>query len=240
MRVKVLSLVSSTNQYLLNLINNLRSGDSCVAEYQYAGRGRRGRYWVSPFGANLYLSMFWRLNNGYNTTTGLSIVVSIVIAELLREFSTADIKVKWPNDVYLYNKKLAGILVEIIRKEGKVVNIVIGIGINLFMHSVTNVFNDNWISLQAINININRNELAILVLQRLYNTLINFENSGLDFFIKRWQNVDYFMNKPVALLIGKNKIYGVAHGIDINGALLISTQGKILSLINDKISLRAV
>ena len=55
--VAVLPVIDSTNQYLLNRLNELKSGDSCVAEYQQAGRGRRGRKWFSPFGANLYLSM---------------------------------------------------------------------------------------------------------------------------------------------------------------------------------------
>ena len=62
--VAVLPVIDSTNQYLLERIGELESGDACVAEYQQAGRGRRGRKWFSPFGANLYLSMYWRLEQG--------------------------------------------------------------------------------------------------------------------------------------------------------------------------------
>ncbi len=63
-RITVLPVIDSTNQYLLDRLDELKSGDACVAEYQQAGRGRRGRKWFSPFGANLYLSMYWRLEQG--------------------------------------------------------------------------------------------------------------------------------------------------------------------------------
>jgi BirA family transcriptional regulator, biotin operon repressor / biotin---[acetyl-CoA-carboxylase] ligase len=76
--VAVLPVIDSTNQYLLDRIGELKSGDACVAEYQQAGRGRRGRKWFSPFGANLYLSMFWRLEQGPAAAIGLSLVIDLV------------------------------------------------------------------------------------------------------------------------------------------------------------------
>ena len=62
--LELIPIIGSTNQYLLERTNTLESGSVCIAEYQAAGRGRRGREWVSPFGANLYLSMYWRLDAG--------------------------------------------------------------------------------------------------------------------------------------------------------------------------------
>lgn len=117
-QVTVLPVVDSTNQYLLDRITELKSGDACVAEYQHAGRGRRGRQWVSPFGTNLYLSMFWRLEQGPAAAMGLSLVVGIVMAEVLRKLGAEQVRVKWPNDLYLNDKKLAGILVELTGKTG--------------------------------------------------------------------------------------------------------------------------
>lgn len=108
-RVSVLPVVDSTNQYLLDRIAELHSGDACVAEYQQAGRGRRGRQWISPFGANLYLSMFWRLEQGPAAAMGLSLVIGMVMAEVLQRLGAADVRVKWPNDLYLNDRKLAGI-----------------------------------------------------------------------------------------------------------------------------------
>lgn len=84
-RLAVIPVIDSTNQYLLDRMDTLQSGDACVAEYQQAGRGRRGRQWFSPFGSNLYLSMYWRLEQGPAAAMGLSLVIGIVLAEALQE-----------------------------------------------------------------------------------------------------------------------------------------------------------
>ena len=110
--ITVLPVIDSTNQYLMDRIGQLESGDACVAEYQQAGRGRRGRKWFSPFGANLYLSMFWRLEQGPAAAIGLSLVIGIVMAEVLRDLGAEKVRVKWPNDLYLLDRKLAGINID--------------------------------------------------------------------------------------------------------------------------------
>ena len=238
-RVTVLPVVDSTNQYFLDRIHVLRSGDACVAEYQQAGRGRRGRHWFSPFGANLYLSMFWRLEQGPAAAMGLSLVIGIVMAEVLRELGAPDVKVKWPNDLYLNDKKLAGILVELTGKTGDAANIVIGAGINLSMRSPdTSIVNQQWINLQEAGVQINRNELVARLLKRLRDTLVDFETRGLSPFVERWRELDNFIDRPVNLLIGEQKIYGIARGIDAQGALLLDRDGEIQPFIGGEISLR--
>lgn len=117
-RLTVIPVIDSTNQYLMDRMASLQSGDACVAEYQQAGRGRRGRQWFSPFGSNLYLSMYWHLEQGPAAAMGLSLVIGIVIAEALQQQGAPDIRVKWPNDIYLNDRKLAGILVELTGKTG--------------------------------------------------------------------------------------------------------------------------
>ncbi|PCR32148.1 hypothetical protein CQA89_27110 [Klebsiella pneumoniae] len=149
-RVTVLPVIDSTNQYLLDRLDELTSGDACVAEYQQAGRGRRGRKWFSPFGANLYLSMYWRLEQGPAAAIGLSLVIGIVIAEVLQQLGAEQVRVKWPNDIYLQDRKLSGILVELTGKTGDAAQIVSGAGINLVMRRVeSDVVNQGWISLQV-------------------------------------------------------------------------------------------
>ena len=155
--VTVLPVIDSTNQYLLDRIGELKSGDACVAEYQQAGRGRRGRKWFSPFGANLYLSMFWRLEQGPAAAIGLSLVIGIVMAEVLRKLGADKVRVKWPNDLYLQDRKLAGILVELTGKTGDAAQIVIGAGINMAMRRVEeSVVNQGWITLQEAGINLEK------------------------------------------------------------------------------------
>lgn len=239
-RVTVLPVVDSTNQYLLDRITELQSGDACVAEYQQAGRGRRGRQWISPFGANLYLSMFWRLDQGPAAAMGLSLVIGIVMAEVLKDLGAEDVRVKWPNDLYLNDRKLAGILVELTGKTGDAAQLVIGAGINLAMRETNaNAINQGWINLQEAGINIDRNELAATLLNELRQSLRQFEIDGLAPFIARWRALDNFIDRPVKLLIGDQQIFGIARGIDQQGALLLDQNGVIKPFIGGEISLRS-
>ncbi|OAT20533.1 MULTISPECIES: bifunctional biotin--[acetyl-CoA-carboxylase] ligase/biotin operon repressor BirA [Buttiauxella] len=237
--VAVLPVIDSTNQYLLDRIESLQSGDACIAEYQQAGRGRRGRQWFSPFGANLYLSMFWRLEQGPAAAVGLSLVIGIVMAEVLRELGAEDVRVKWPNDLYLNDRKLAGILVELTGKTGDAAQIVIGAGINLAMRNVaTDVINQSWINLQEAGINIDRNALAIRIIKELRKALYLFEDEGLIPFLPRWELLDNFINRQVKLIIGDKEIHGISRGINEQGGLLLEQDGVIKPWVGGEISLR--
>ncbi|MCT9846871.1 bifunctional biotin--[acetyl-CoA-carboxylase] ligase/biotin operon repressor BirA [Leclercia adecarboxylata ATCC 23216 = NBRC 102595] len=238
--VAVLPVIDSTNQYLLDRLNELQSGDSCVAEYQQAGRGRRGRKWFSPFGANLYLSMYWRLEQGPAAAIGLSLVIGIVLAEVLQSLGADDVRVKWPNDLYLKDRKLAGILVELTGKTGDAAQIVMGAGINLVMRNVqADDINQGWINLQEAGIAIDRNVLAVQVINELRHSLRIFEQEGLAPFLPRWEKLDNFVHRPVKLIIGDKEIYGTSRGINEQGALMLEQDGVIKPWVGGEISLRS-
>ena len=239
-RVTVLPVIDSTNQYLLDRLSELQSGDACVAEYQQAGRGRRGRKWFSPFGSNLYLSMYWRLEQGPAAAIGLSLVIGIVIAEVLQSLGADKVRVKWPNDLYLQDRKLSGILVELTGKTGDAAQIVSGAGINLMMRRVeSDVVNQGWISLQEAGISIERNTLAARLIKELRASLQLFEQEGLAPYLKRWEKLDNFINRPVKLIIGDKEIFGISRGIDAQGALLLEQDGVVKPWIGGEISLRS-
>ncbi|HCT4931670.1 TPA: bifunctional biotin--[acetyl-CoA-carboxylase] ligase/biotin operon repressor BirA [Morganella morganii] len=239
--VEVLPVIGSTNQHMMDKVGELRSGDACVAEYQYAGRGRRGRQWISPFGRNLYLSLYWRLEQGPAAAIGLSLVVGIVLAETLHELGASGVKVKWPNDLYLNDKKLAGILVELQGKTGDAAHVVIGIGINLTMESNgTDQIGQQWINLQQSGIQIDRNVLSSEFIKHLTDALHLFEKSGLTPFIERWYAFDNYLNREVKLIIGEREVFGVSRGINGQGALLLDQFGEITPYIGGEISLRGV
>lgn len=239
-KVTVLPVIDSTNQYLLERINELNSGDSCVAEYQQAGRGRRGRKWFSPFGANLYLSMFWRLEQGPAAAIGLSLVIGIVIAEVLHDLGADKVRVKWPNDLYLNDRKLAGILVEMTGKTGDAAQIVIGAGLNMVMRNVqTDVVNQGWITLQEAGVTIDRNTLAVRLIKELREALTLFEQEGLSPFLGRWEKLDNFIHRPVKLIIGNKEIFGTSRGINAQGALLLEQEGIVKPWVGGEISLRS-
>lgn len=238
--VEVIPVIDSTNQYLLDSIDTLTTGDVCLAEYQQAGRGRRGGKWFSPFGANLYLSMYWRLEQGPAAAMGLSLVVGIVIAETLVQFGCHDVKVKWPNDLYINNRKLAGILVEMTGKTGDVAHIVIGAGINIAMKSdTTSSIDQSWTSLYQEDVITDRNALSAAIITNLRSALRTFETQGMVPFLPRWHALDNFLNKPVKLIIGDREIHGIERGINEFGALMLEQEDEIKAWVGGEISLRA-
>ncbi len=239
--VSVIPVIDSTNQYLLERMHEMESGAACIAEYQQAGRGRRGRQWFSPFGANLYMSMYWRLEQGPAAAMGLSLVIGIIMAETLRSLGADDVRVKWPNDIYLNDRKLAGILVELTGKTGDAAQIVIGAGINLAMRTADeSQINQGWINLQEAGVTVNRNELAARLINSLREALPLFEQEGLTPFVARWAALDNFINRPVKLLIGEREVHGIARGVDSQGGLLLEQDGEIKAWVGGEISLRPV
>ncbi|MDF7667609.1 bifunctional biotin--[acetyl-CoA-carboxylase] ligase/biotin operon repressor BirA [Orbaceae bacterium ESL0727] len=233
--IEVIPIIDSTNQYLLNKVTQLSSGDSCVAEFQSKARGRRGRKWFAPFGCNLYFSMYWRLEQGIAAAMGLSLVVGIAVADTLIQLTGQPIKVKWPNDLYLNDKKLAGILIELAGKTGDIAHAVIGIGINLNMANPdATIVNQAWANLGVIN----RNLLVANLVKSLKQALTEFEQHGLAPFVSHWERLDNFKDRKVKLIIGENIVRGKARGINQHGALLLEQDGVINAYIGGEISLR--
>ncbi|NRF31301.1 bifunctional biotin--[acetyl-CoA-carboxylase] ligase/biotin operon repressor BirA [Vibrio coralliilyticus] len=239
-RVELIPIIDSTNQYLLDRVDSLESGSVCLAEYQAKGRGRRGREWVSPFGSNLYLSMFWRLDAGMAAAMGLSLVVGVAIVEALEEMGLTGVKLKWPNDLYYHDKKLAGILVEMSGQAGAAANLVIGMGLNLMMSETTEGITQPWASLDEVadNQQIDRNQLAISMITTLHKALDDYELYGMAGFVERWNRLDNFINRPVKLLMGPREISGIARGINEQGAVLLETENGLETFIGGEISLR--
>jgi len=238
--ISVIPVIDSTNQYLLDRINELDSGSVCLAEYQSSGRGRRGRQWVSPFGANLYLSMYWRLDAGMAAAMGLSLVVGVAVVEALEKLGVHGIKLKWPNDLYYNDQKLAGILVEMSGQAGGAANLVIGMGLNIAMEAGSEDIDQPWTSLNKVTDGgvPGRNELAQALIVTLRNALVDYEQSGMVGFVPRWNRLDNFLGRQVRLIIGPREIEGEVMGIDEQGAVILKNENGIQSFIGGEISLR--
>ena len=238
--VDLIPIIDSTNQYLLDNINRLDSGSVCLSEYQLKGRGRRGREWISPFGTNLYLSMYWRLDAGMAAAMGLSLVVGVAIVEALEQLNLEEVKLKWPNDLYYQDRKLAGILVEMSGQAGGAANLVIGMGLNLMMTEQTEGITQPWASLSEVagHKDIDRNQLAITMIQTLNRALLDYEQQGMQGFVDRWNRLDNFIHRPVKLIMGQREIIGISRGINEQGAVLLETECGIETFIGGEISLR--
>ena len=167
-------------------------------------------------------------------------MIGIVIAEVLQSLGADKVRVKWPNDLYLQDRKLSGILVELTGKTGDAAQIVSGAGINLAMRRVeSDVVNQGWISLQEAGVSIDRNALAARLIKELRAGLQLFEQEGLAPYLSRWEKLDNFLNRPVKLIIGDKEIFGISRGIDTQGALLLEQDGVIKPWVGGEISLRS-
>lgn len=237
--VDLIPVIESTNQYLLDHTESIESGSVCIAEYQSNGRGRRGRQWVSPFGSNIYLSMYWRLEAGMAASMGLSLVVGVAIVEALESIGIHGIKLKWPNDLYYQDKKLAGILVEMNGQAGGAANLVIGMGMNIDMPEAIEGIDQPWTSLsQVIDELPDRNLLAATLINTWNTTLENYEFEGMNGITERWNRLDNFIGRPARLIMGNREIQGTVRGINEQGGILLETENGVESYIGGEISLR--
>ncbi|MCW8996808.1 MAG: bifunctional biotin--[acetyl-CoA-carboxylase] ligase/biotin operon repressor BirA, partial [Psychromonas sp.] len=150
--VHVEQIVDSTNQWLLERIPKLQNGQACISEYQLAGRGRRGRTWISPFASHLYFSLYWRFDSGIDKVSGLSLLVGIATVNALEKMGIQGVSLKWPNDLYYQGKKLAGILIELNAQATEACHCVIGIGINVRMPpEQAKLIDQPWVDLSQLS-----------------------------------------------------------------------------------------
>ncbi|MBW3141605.1 bifunctional biotin--[acetyl-CoA-carboxylase] ligase/biotin operon repressor BirA [Ferrimonas balearica] len=232
--------VDSTNAFLLARAKQCRNGEACLAEMQTGGRGRRGRTWVSPIASHLYLSYFWRLEQGLAAAGGLSLAVGVMLCEALESLGVSGLTLKWPNDIYLNGRKLAGILVEVSGQQGEACELVIGCGVNVTMpESMAALIDQPWADLAGEGIAPSRSELARRVLEHLDAGMQDFELEGLAPFVARWLARDQFADTPVKLLLGNQEVTGVARGIDPQGHLLLALpDGTVKRFAGGELSLR--
>jgi BirA family biotin operon repressor/biotin-[acetyl-CoA-carboxylase] ligase len=234
---EVLGSIDSTNARLLSAAEHGRpSGSVCLAETQTAGRGRRGRSWISPAGGNLYLSLLWRYPSA-TPLEALSIATGIATARALRGLGVTDIRLKWPNDLYHADRKLGGILLESVAGPEPVV--VTGIGLNVAMPVAAKADIDQpWTDLiSALGVLPSRNRLAILMLDQLLPLYAQWPAARPD-LSAIWSEFDLLSGRSVELLSDNRRLTGVARGIDDSGALRLETPGGIQRIVSGEISLR--
>ena len=234
--------LDSTNRYLMDLAKyGAHSGHACLAEIQTAGRGRRGRTWVSPFGGNVYLSQLWRFQSGLAALGGLSLATAVAVARALHKIGVRGIALKWPNDILADSKKLAGILLEIAGEASGPAVVVCGIGINVRLNEqLARDIEQPWTDLYHLMGGVpSRNRLVGVLLSELINMYIEYEANGLAPFLPEWQQLDAYFGKPVQLQTHENVIRGIARGVDSNGALKLDINGVSKTFYSGEISLRA-
>lgn len=224
-------IISSTNEWILQNIPSLKKGDLCVAEYQTAGRGRRGRQWLSPFAGQIIFSFYWTFDPK-KSIEGLSLVIGLAIAEVL------NVQVKWPNDILFDGRKLGGILVEIANHKNGMLNLVIGVGINVSLPKQTEI-SQPYAEVCEIDPDVERQTLLPKLIQHLYTRLNIFEKNGINTeFQQAWQSYNAFSNREVNVLTEQGIISGIEQGIDERGYLKVLRGNKIQMFNGGEVSLR--
>lgn len=237
--LSVLDEVDSTNTWLMQQASEFPA--ACLAERQTAGRGRRGRPWVSPYAANLYLSLGWQFDDLPPGFTALAMVAGIAVAQALRRLGVTGAGIKWPNDLYASGKKLAGILVDLQGEGAARVRAVIGVGLNIRMpRDATKSIDQPWTDLatETAGRAPARNALAAAILTTLLPALDRFASQGFKAFADEWRALDLVTGRAVELHQHAGVVRGTASGVDDDGALLLRTAAGIRRYVSGDLSLR--
>jgi BirA family biotin operon repressor/biotin-[acetyl-CoA-carboxylase] ligase len=243
--LEVLFTTDSTNAWMQNRAARLPEGGvgACIAECQTAGRGRRGRDWVSPFGANIYLSVGWNLHDLPPELHALSLAAGIAAAAAVEDCGFAGVGLKWPNDLVWRERKLGGILVEVQGQPGGACRLVVGVGINVAMPAAAaQPISQPWVDLAAIReLTLGlRSRLAGRLIRSLMDMLRRYARTGFGPFADAWRARDAMAGRRVDLLLPDGVAHGVAAGVDAEGALCLKSGGRTRRYFAGEISLRAV
>ena len=240
--VELFQSLDSTNKYLQEQAEKSGcSGSVVLAERQTSGRGRRGKAWVSPFAANIYMSILWDFEQGAQALEGLSLAVGVAVRRALIEVGLEDVRLKWPNDIYIGNKKLGGILLEMIGDPAGHCSVVIGVGINVSMPASIAVNIDQpWTDCcSESDAPIARSRLAALLIDNIFDILNDFESLGFAGYRDEWQEADAFKGLQGTISTPRDSVSGTVIGVDNSGAVQLKLMsGEVKSFIGGELSLR--
>ncbi|ROR94797.1 BirA family biotin operon repressor/biotin-[acetyl-CoA-carboxylase] ligase [Sinobacterium caligoides] len=235
------AVLSSTNSELMaaaaDTVGFHKQALTC--DMQTAGRGRRGRCWVSPYAQNIYLSLGWKFDGGASVLEGMSLAVGVSLAKALMSLGIEGVALKWPNDVLVSGRKLAGVLLEMTGDPSGLCSVVIGIGINVHMKGEEQSIDQPWISCdEAAGGRISRAELIFSLLVGLETMLTDYEQLGFSHYRDAWLALHAHQNKQVVVTSGNDTYVGEALGVDESGALQVSRGNEIKVFHGGEVSVR--
>jgi len=214
----------------------------CVADHQTAGRGRRGRDWLSVPGGSITLSIARSFPVGPAELAPLGLVAGIATAEALRAQGVPGVGLKWPNDIFIGGAKLGGILVEVRGEADGPTRGIIGIGLNYIRDDAAFVELDR--STTDIWSNHTnpppRDELAGGIIDRVVRLCDEFVDGGFAAVRQRWTALDVLVDRPIRVtMTGGDAVDGRARGIDAAGALVVETKAGRRRFLSGEVSVRA-
>ena len=237
--VTVFAAVDSTNSRMVKLAQSASiDGLAWFAELQTAGRGRRGRRWLTPFGRNIAVSLGFELGLPAGALGGLSLAIGLAVAEFLRHEGIEAAAVKWPNDVYIGGAKVCGILMEVVAKADHSACIV-GIGLNVDLPATARAAIDQEVTdLRTHGLSMDRNGIAAALASRVAEAVRRFGREG---FLPRrsaYDRLHVCQGRVCRVVQGNQTWHGVVLGVSGEGALRMRCAGETVEFTGGEVSLR--
>jgi BirA family transcriptional regulator, biotin operon repressor / biotin---[acetyl-CoA-carboxylase] ligase len=219
------SEIDSTNSYARRLAEQgAGEGEVIIAEAQTRGRGRLGRSWVSPPFVNLYFSVILRPQLPPVHAPQLTLMAAVALADTIASFIRTPPSIKWPNDILVGGKKLAGVLTESSCDSERIEFVILGIGVNLNypVALMPEVIRERATSIVSLtNTNVSREAFVRRLIQDLDRCYGELEEDGFDSLATRWEALFGLRGKKVRVEMTDRIMIGTAKGIDRDGALIL-------------------
>lgn len=221
------------------------SGTLVIAEEQTAGKGRRGRVWISPPKESIYMSLLLKPDIDVLNASMLTLIAAMAITKAIKELfpKNKDCCIKWPNDVVVGGKKICGILTEMTTEADYIKDVVIGIGINANTKHFDTEISDIATSLYlSYGTNVNRAELVAIVMHHLgryYEIYLKTQDmSGL---LDEYNSMLVNINREIMIIENNKEWHAKAMGINDRGALIVETSdGTRKEIISGEVSVRGI
>ncbi|HEV2192409.1 MAG TPA: biotin--[acetyl-CoA-carboxylase] ligase [Nitrosopumilaceae archaeon] len=237
-RIYYFDILDSTQNFAVELASKkIQSGTLVISEKQTHGRGRLDRKWVSPSGG-IWLSLILHPEFEISVSMLFPLITSLALAIAIEKILKIKPKLKWPNDVTVNDKKVAGILVDASIESGKIDYLVLGIGINFKINPIeiekmikhtANYYGVTTLLKKNENVNpIKLVQRFLLELEKLYQISLKKEPA---FFIREWTKRSSTIGKSIAITLPNETLRGKVLRIDDDGALVISNKGKTRRVI---------
>jgi BirA family biotin operon repressor/biotin-[acetyl-CoA-carboxylase] ligase len=239
--------IGSTNEYLQAAPAPPSGAPRLVfAELQTAGRGRRGRGWVAPFGSGLTFSIAWTYAEMPAELSALSLALGVCVVRALRELGARDVQLKWPNDIVHAHRKLGGLLLQMRSEAGGPACVVAGLGLNLQLPAAARATIETAQATPVTDLAAacthgtpSRTDVAARTAARMLEGLERFGREGFAPFAQDWSAFDSLRDAEVTVLRHDATFEGIARGVDADGALRVETQpGRFETLHAGDVSLR--
>jgi len=229
--------VDSTNLIAYELAEKgMKEGAVILADEQVKGRGRHGRHWSSPSKGGIYMSCILRPSIAPNEISRITLLAAIAVAQAIRDFSSLEVTIKWPNDIMIDQKKLCGILTEMKAEQDSVDFVVLGIGINV--NSSKSELPKGASSIKeelrgrSGKIVLSRVELTKKVLEKLEEYYNLMKSEGFEPIIDIWKDLSVMIGSRVKVSLHGKTFEALAHDIDPDGALVVRTESGVLEKIS--------